>query len=113
MCRVLGVTRSGLYAWLKEPLSDRAKENRRLVGLIRGFHAESGGVYGSPRIYRDLRESGERCGLNRVARLMHKHRIRAIRGYKAPRYRVGRPSAIVPNRLQREFDVAQPDEASG
>jgi len=42
---------------------------------------------------------------------MHKHRIMAIRGYKAPRHRVGRPSAIVPNRLQREFDVAQPDEA--
>jgi putative transposase len=111
MCRVLGVTRSGFYEWLKEPLSDRAKEDQRLVGLIRGFYAASGGVYGSPRIFKDLRESGEACGLNRVARLMRAHKIKAIRGYKAPRHRVGRPSAIVPNRLQREFDVARPDQA--
>jgi putative transposase len=111
MCRVLGVARSGFYAWLSKPLSDRAVEDQRLVGLIRGFHAETDGVYGSPRIFHDLREVGETCGLNRVARLMREHRIRAVRDYKAPRHRVGRPSAIVPNHLQREFDVASPDQA--
>ena len=70
--------------------SDRAVEDQRLVAMIRGFHAEADGVYGSPRIFRDLREAGETCGLNRVARLMREHRIRAVRGYKAPRHRVGR-----------------------
>lgn len=111
MCRVLGVTRSGFYAWLSKPVSDRAAEDQRLVGLIRGYHAEAHGVYGSPRIFRDLREAGEACGLNRVARLMREHRIRAVRGYKAPRHRVGRTSALAPNRLQREFDVDRPDRA--
>ncbi len=106
---MLGVARSGFYAWLKEPLSDRAREDQRLVGLIRGFHAESDGVYGSRRIFKDLREIGETCGLNRVARLMRQHRIKAVRGYKAPRHRVGRPSAVVPNRLQQQFETGRPD----
>jgi putative transposase len=109
MCRVLEVTRSGFYAWLKKPLSDRALENRRLVGRIRKFYKDSEEVYGSPRIFEDLREAGEACSLNRVARLMRKYKIRAVRGYKAPRHRVGKPDAVVPNRLQREFNVLRPD----
>jgi len=110
MCRVLGVTRSGFYAWLSRPLSDRAIEDQRLVDRIRKFYKDSQKVYGSPRIFLDLREAGESCGINRVARLMREHKIRAVRGYKAPRHRVGRPHVVVPNRLQREFDVERPDQ---
>ena len=111
MCRVLQVARSGFYAWLHKPLSDRAIEDQRLLGLIRASHAASSGVYGAPRIFLDLREIGERCGKNRVARLMRINKIKAIRGYKAPRTIAGRPSIIAPNRLQREFTVEQPDVA--
>ena len=109
MCRVLGVTRSGFYAWLRQPLSDRSLEDARLVVRIRRFHRDAEGVYGSPRIYGDLREAGETCGLNRVARLMREHGIRAIRGYKAPRHRSGAPDTVVPNRLQRAFTSERPD----
>ncbi len=109
MCRVLCVSRSGFYQWLHKPLSDRALEDRRLLELIRASYAASGGVYGAPRVFLDLREAGEACGKHRVARIMRINKIKAIRGYKAPRAIAGRPSIIAPNKLLREFTVEQPD----
>jgi putative transposase len=61
MCRVLRVHRSGYYAWLKKPKLERAIEDERLLGRIRALHVACGGVYGSPRIFLDLREEGESC----------------------------------------------------
>jgi putative transposase len=109
MCRVLRVSRSGFYQWLHKPLSDRAIEDLRLLELIRASYAASGGVYGAPRVFQDLRETGETCGRHRVTRIMRLQKIKALRGYKAPRAIAGRPSIIAPNRLQREFMVEQPD----
>ena len=111
MCRLLEVARSGFYKWLHKPLSDRAVEDARLLALIKDSYDASSGVYGSPRVFLDLREAGEICGRHRVARIMKNHKIKALRGYKAPRHIVGRPSIIAPNRLNREFTVEQPDTA--
>lgn len=111
MCRVLQVVRAGFYQWLHKPLSDRAIEDQRLVGIIRNSYAASGGVYGSRRVFGDLREAGETCGKNRVERLMRANKIKAIRGYKAPRHIAGRRSLISPNRLNREFTVHGPNQA--
>jgi putative transposase len=111
MCHLFGVSHSGFYAWLIRPLSDRAIEDRRLLNLIRASYAASSGVYGSPRVFLDLREAGEICGRNRVARIMKEHRIKALRGYKAPRVIHGRPSIITPNKLARAFNVDYPDHA--
>ncbi len=111
MCKILGVARSGFYAWVRRPLSDRSIEDERLVKLIREAYKASDGVYGSPRVFLDLREAGERVGRKRVARLMREHRIRAVRGYKKPRHLVGVPSVIAPNRLQRQFTVDRADSA--
>jgi len=111
MCRLLAVSRSGYYNWLQRPLSDRAIEDLRLLDLIRASYAASSGVYGSPRVFLDLREAGERCSENRVAKIMRKHKIKALRGYKAPRVIYGRPSIITPNKLQRAFTVDYPDQA--
>jgi putative transposase len=109
MCRVLRVHRSGYYAWLRRPVSSRAEEDRRLLALIRASHESSGWAYGSPRVFLDLREAGERCGLNRVGRLMKKHRIKAVRSYRRPRYIAGVPSVVAPDRVEREFTVGEPD----
>ncbi len=109
MCRVLKASRSGFYAWLHKPLSDRAIEDQRLLGLIRASHTASGGIYGAPRVFLDLRETGETCGKHRVARLMRSHKIRAVRGYRSPRASHGRPSVLAPNTLARAFTVAQPN----
>ena len=85
MCRVLQVSRSGYYGWVDRPLSDRARDNERLLVLIRASHTASDGIYGALRVTADLRETGERCGKNRVARLMRINGIRGVTGYKIPR----------------------------
>ncbi|SFL24641.1 HTH-like domain-containing protein [Mesorhizobium albiziae] len=105
MCRVLRVARAGFYAWLHAPVSDHAREDARLLDLIRASYRASHGVYGARRIFGDLREAGEICGLHRVERLMRENGIKPVRGYKRPRAIPGRPSIIAPNRLQREFTV--------
>ena len=110
MCRVLDVHRSGFYAWLLEPLSPRAVENQALTAQIKEFYDQSMGIYGSPRIFCDLREAGVQCSENRVARLMRMAQIKSVRGYKRPRYKVGRPSQVSPNQLQRQFQQDAADQ---
>jgi putative transposase len=68
MCSTLGVTRSGFYAWLDSPVSKRGRDNDRLLRLIKASHSASHGIYGSPRMFLDLREIGETCSTHRVAR---------------------------------------------
>lgn len=70
MCRLLEVSPSVFYEWVKRPLSVRAIEDQRLLVLIRTSYAASGGVYGQRRVFQDLREIGETCGKQRVARIM-------------------------------------------
>lgn len=111
MCRVLRMARAGYYQWLQKPMSDRDIEDQRLLGLIRDSYAASSGVYGARRVLGDLREIGEVCGKHRVAKIMRKQGIKAVRGYKAPRRIAGRPSILSPNRLDRQFTVSAPDRA--
>ncbi len=98
MCRLLGVSRSGYYAWLERPPSQRAQDDDRLLGLIRESYEASGRIYGSPRILCDLREVGEHVGKNRIAKIMQRHKIRAQRGYKQPGVRSPKPAVAAPNR---------------
>jgi putative transposase len=110
MCRVFGVHRSGFYAWLQMPASDRARDDARLLGLIKQSWLESGTVYGYRKVCADLRDLGEACSRHRVARLMHAEGLKAQRGYgRRPGHRGGRPATIAPNRLEQRFDVAHPD----
>ena len=111
MCRVLAVSRSGFYEWLRKPLSDRAREDQRLLRLIRVSYAASHGVYGAPRVFLDLREAGETCSKHRVARLMRVNKIKALHGYRAPRPIRGSASLLAPNTLQRGFTVERPNRA--
>jgi putative transposase len=110
MCRVLGVARSGFYAWTHTPISKHTLRDQKLLESIRASYAISGGIYGSPRVFRDLRENGERVSRKRIARIMRENKIRAIRGYKVPRKKYGRPSAVAPNLVNREFTVGHPDK---
>ncbi len=70
LCRVLGVARSGYYAWRARAESKRSRANRELEGHIRQVYAASRGTYGSPRVHAELRAEGTRCSRKRVARLM-------------------------------------------
>jgi putative transposase len=111
MCRLLGIAPSGYYAWIKQPVSNRAQEDARLLRLIRASFIASQGVYGAPRVFLDLREAGETCSKHRVARLMRVNRLRALHGYRTRRWSVGKPSVVIPNLLQRQFTMTRRNKA--
>ena len=77
MCRLYGVTRAGFYAWRSRAPRERARENAALADRIKAVHRASGGTYGSPRVYRELRRRGCRASENRIARVMRAHGIKA------------------------------------
>lgn len=110
MCRVLMVHVSGFYAWLKEPLSLRAREDLRQTGLIRQAWTDCGKIYGYRKLHDDLRDQGETCSENRVARLAGLAGIAAQIGYKRrPGRYGGKPAVVVENVLDRQFEVDAPD----
>lgn len=110
MCRVLDVSSSGYYAWRKRPSSPREMANETLLKAIQTAHQASKGVYGSPRIYHEVKEKVS-CSQNRVARLMKKHGIAAKqkRRYKQTTKANG-AHPVAPNLVDREFAAAAPNE---
>ena len=70
MCRVLGLSPSGYYDWLRRPPSDRARRDAELEARIAKIWTGSGETYGRPRIHAALRAEGERVGRKPVGRLM-------------------------------------------
>jgi transposase InsO family protein len=110
MCEVLGVSRSGYYAWRRRPRSLRDETNAKLTERIRRIHEQSRRIYGSPRIYAALQQQGIACGRHRVARLMRDEGIRSKtkRRFRAiATKREEMPAA--PNRLERRFRAARPN----
>ncbi|MGB0507919.1 MAG: IS3 family transposase [Pikeienuella sp.] len=110
MCRCLNIHPSGFYAWVKNPLSHRAREDARQTKLLKDAWKDSGKVYGYRKLHDDLVELGETSCPNRVARLARLAGIRAEIGYKRkPGKYGGRPSVVVDNTLDQQFDVADPN----
>jgi putative transposase len=114
MCRVLRVHFSGFYAWLKEPLSLRARDDARQTALIRQAWSDSGKVYGYRKLADDLRDQGEQVSENRVARLASLAGILAQVGYKRrPGRYGGKPAVVASNALDRQFELDRPDKVWG
>ena len=112
MCHCLNIHPSGFYAWVKNPLSHRAREDARQTKLLKDAWKDSGKVYGYRKLHDDLVEQGEVSCPNRIARLARQAGIRAQIGYKRrPSKYGGRPSVVVDNTLDRQFDVATPNTA--
>jgi putative transposase len=104
MCQVLGVLRSGYYAWRKKPKSKRQQANEHLLQAIKQVHKTTP-VYGYPRVTAELKASGITCSKNRVARLMRENQIAAKvkRKFKATtNSRHNLP--VVENHLNRNFN---------
>lgn len=111
MCKVLGVSRSGYYAWKDRPESNRAKENKVLLKKIKESHERSRGTYGSLRITEDLKRQGIACSKNGVAGLMKKNGIRSVvcKKYKATtNSRHNLP--VAENLLNQNFKVDKPNQ---
>ena len=110
MCRVLNVSPSGFYAWLKRPESPRSKENRRLEAKIRVIFKANREVYGAPRIHAELADDGETCSKNRVARIMRKTSIKAKTKRKFKATTDSRHSfPVAPNLLDQNFETEAPN----
>ena len=111
MCRILKVHHSGFYAWLKEPVSKKTKDDNRLIGLLKEAWLESGRVYGYRKLHDDLRSLGETCSPNKVARLTSLAGIKAQIGYKRKAgFYGGKPAVVAPNHLARAFNVEAPNQ---
>ena len=78
MCRVLGVSPSGYYAWRQRPLSRRARADVTLSAEIAAIHRASRGTYGAPRIHAELADRGIHVGRKRVARLMRSASVQGV-----------------------------------
>lgn len=112
LCEVLGVSRSGFYAWRSRPPSARACEDARLSSEIATAHKRSRETYGSPRVYRDLKARGHRVGKKRVERLMREGGIVAKRRRRFRRTTDSNHSnPIAPNVLERRFESAALNDA--
>ncbi len=112
ICRVLGLSPSGYYAWLKRPLSARAKRDAELVVKIKKAYDDNRRVYGRPRIYAELKDEGECVGEKRVGRLMKQEGIwgvsRRRRGPKTTKRSAdARPA---PDLVERDFTAAEADQ---
>ena len=110
LCRVLGVSRSGYYAWRHRPPSAHAVADAKLVPVIRACYARSRATYGSPRVLRDLHDLSYRVSRKRVARLM---RAEGLTARPVRRWRVTTDSrhalAIAPNLVARKFNADAPN----
>ena len=110
MCTQLNVSRSGFYSWLKRPESRRRRENRALEDKIRTIHAASHGIYGAPKIHKDLQNDGVKCGKNRVARIMCAAGIRSRTKKKFKATTDSRHQLpVAPNLLKQNFAVGATD----
>lgn len=107
MCQILGVTRSGYYAWHPEKAGLRELENQVLVAQIHAEYKMSRKTYGSPRIQASLKRQGFQCGRHRVARLMRREGIhpQKRRGWH-PVTTQRQPGVLpAPNRLNQDFSA--------
>ena len=110
MCRVLGLSSSGYYAWSQRLASRRAQSNAVLTRTLRTIHSASRGTYGVPRVHAELAADGVRIGRNRIARLM---RAAGIAGVSRRRFvtttvrDAGRPA---PDLVERTFVARMPNK---
>jgi putative transposase len=112
LCRTLGVSRSGFYAWRGRPPSARAAEDEALAGAIASAHRQSRGTYGSPRVHAALRAEGRRLSRKRVIRLMRAQQLAARRRRRFRRTTQSKHGLpVAANVLARRFEVAAPNVA--
>ena len=111
LCRWLGVTRSGFYAWQQRPASPRSQEDRRLKVLVHASFTAGRGCYGSPRVHDDLLEWEERVSRKRVIRLMQEEGLQArVRKRYKSTTMSEHDQPVAANLLQQEFTAERPNQ---
>jgi putative transposase len=109
LCRVLGVSPSGYWAWRRRQPAGRERADAQLSARIRNIHQESRGTYGAPRIHAELAATGTGCGRKRVARLMRRAGLVGCQRRRACRTTQRDPTTEpAPDLVQRAFTAAAP-----
>ena len=110
LCEVLGISRSGYYAWLVREPSLRAQRDAELKEMIRAVHKLSRGTYGALRVHAELKDDGIRIGKKRIARLMREEEMAGVsrRRFKVTTKRGSGRAA--PDLVERDFTAKGPDQ---
>jgi len=111
MCKTLKVSKSGYYYWCKGIISNREKENNKLLQIIRIIYNQSNGTYGSPRIQEELYRLGYKVSRPRIARIMKSNNIQSkVRKKWVVTTNSKHNDPIAPNLLDRSFTVDLPGQ---
>lgn len=114
LCRMLGVSVSGYYAWKNRKASQRQRDDLVLLAHIRGHFACSNETYGSPRMHAELTAEGLRIGRHRVARLMRQNGLRALPKRRCKQTTDSHHGApVAPNLLDQDFAASGPNQKWG
>jgi putative transposase len=114
LCEVLAVSQSGYFAWRGRPACRRQRGDMVLLAHVRSAFALSNGTYGSPRMTRELRDSGLTVGRRRTARLMRENGLRARQKRRFKRTTDSQHAwPVAPNLLDHDFAATGPDEKWG
>jgi putative transposase len=110
LCRTLGVSPSGYYAWRDRGPSAHERTDRELATRVREAHARGRGAYGSPRVHAELRDAGLTVGRRRVARLMREQGLSGLRRRRFVTTTIAdRAAAPAPDLVERDFSAPGPD----
>jgi putative transposase len=111
LCRVLAVTTSGYYAWIKRPVSSRQREEERLELEIRAAHKRTRQTYGAERLQQDLSENGVVVGIHRIKRIRRKLGLRCLQKRKFKATTNSRHSLpVAENLLDQCFEASAPNQ---
>lgn len=110
VCKMVGVSKSGYYAWRSRAPSRRSREDAALTEKIREIHERSRETYGYPRVHAEMCALGIRCGRRRVARLMRKAELRGcMRGRRRRTTRHDPRAVPAADLVKRNFCATAPD----
>lgn len=111
LCRVFKVTTSGYYAWLKQPISSRMKEEARLELEIRAAHKRTRQTYGPERLQQDLLDNGVKVGIYRIKRIRRKLGLRCRQKRRFRATTNSRHSLpVAENLLDQKFEASAPNQ---
>jgi putative transposase len=111
MCKVLNVSSSGYYEWLRRPESAQDQSNRKLDDEIREVYEEHKQRYGVPRVTIELKDLGFQCSENRVARRMTKLGLKGIQAKKFKRTTdSNHDKPVAPDLIEQDFTALAPNQ---
>ena len=114
LCKVLGVSASGYFAWKDRRVCRRQRDDMVLLAHVRSAFALSNGTYGSPRMVHELRDDGLRIGRRRIARLMRENAMKARQKRRFKRTTDSLHAfPVAPNLLDQDFTATGPNQKWG